>query len=69
MQNGEDALEFIEKSNPDITFLDIHMPDLSSMEISENLDSQQKLFPLFHTNVVFISFSRQLVSEREGQLV
>ena len=36
-ENGEEALELIEKHRPDIAFLDIKMPGLSGMEVSKRV--------------------------------
>jgi len=36
-ENGQEALELIEKNRPDIAFLDIRMPGLSGMEVAKNV--------------------------------
>lgn len=36
--NGEEAVELITNSNPDLVFLDIQMPDMTGFEVLEQLD-------------------------------
>lgn len=45
--DGEDALALLLKLKPDVAFLDISMPGLTGMEISESLDG--KIFVVFIT--------------------
>jgi len=37
-RSGSEALEMIQKTRPDVAFLDIHMPDLSGLEVARHLD-------------------------------
>lgn len=37
-RSGSEALEMIQKERPDVAFLDIHMPDLSGLEVARHLD-------------------------------
>ena len=48
--NGEKALEKIEKLSPDMVFLDIEMPGLTGLEILEKIKSRQ-----LHTFAVIVS--------------
>lgn len=45
--NGEEAIELIDKKNPDLVFLDIQMPGMTGFEVLENIS----LVP----NVVFVT--------------
>jgi two-component system LytT family response regulator len=39
--NGREAVAAIERLAPDVVFLDIHMPELSGMEVAESLPSER----------------------------
>ena len=40
--NGRQALEQVEKGNPDLVLLDVMMPDMSGFEVAQNLKSNPK---------------------------
>lgn len=44
--NGEDALEIIEKENPDVVFTDIKMPIMSGMELIERIRERDSHLPI-----------------------
>jgi len=48
-ENGLDALEHIQKLNPDIVFLDIEMPGLTGLEVAGNLDKKNMPSLVFAT--------------------
>lgn len=39
--DGQDALDFVERLNPDIVFLDIRMPGLSGLEVAAEIDKHE----------------------------
>ena len=46
---GADALAQIARLSPDVAFLDIHMPDLSGLEVARNLDRESPPAVVFVT--------------------
>jgi len=46
---GGDALALIEKHKPDVAFLDIHMPDLSGLEVARHLSLEEMPVVVFVT--------------------
>lgn len=42
-ENGEEAIEKINKMRPDLIFLDIQMPEINGFEVLRNLDYQPKV--------------------------
>ena len=42
-KNGSDAIKQIEKSKPDLLFLDVHMPGLNGFDVLENISYQPKV--------------------------
>ena len=51
-QNGRDALNFVQKSEPDLILLDIMMPDMDGYEVCERL---KKDFSARHIPVIFLT--------------
>jgi two-component system LytT family response regulator len=47
--SGAEALSMIEARRPDVAFLDIHMPDLSGLEVARNLRSADAPLVVFVT--------------------
>ncbi|MHA7967334.1 response regulator [Paenibacillus sp. CAU 1782] len=50
LQNPVEAMELAERFKPQVAFLDIHMPELSGLQVAEQL---QERFP--HVNIVFLT--------------
>ena len=48
-KNGAEALAVIAKSRPDVAFLDIHMPDLSGLEVARHLKGEDAPIVVFVT--------------------
>lgn len=48
-QNGLEALEFIEKNEPDIVFLDIQMPQMGGIAVASNLEDNPDIRIVFVT--------------------
>jgi two-component system response regulator AlgR len=48
-RGGAEALEMIEKLGPDVVFLDIHMPDLSGLEVARSLKGARAPIVVFVT--------------------
>lgn len=42
-KNGTEAIEQIEKKNPELLFLDVHMPGINGFEVLENLSYQPRV--------------------------
>jgi two-component system LytT family response regulator len=48
-KGGGEALEMIAKTHPDVAFLDIHMPDLSGLEVARHLRDEDAPVVVFVT--------------------
>lgn len=48
-KNGAEALAVIAKAKPDVAFLDIHMPDLSGLEVARHLKGEHAPIVVFVT--------------------
>jgi two-component system LytT family response regulator len=48
-RGGAEAIEMIEKLGPDVVFLDIHMPDLSGLEVARSLKGTRAPIVVFVT--------------------
>lgn len=48
-KNGSEALALIAKTKPDVAFLDIHMPDLSGLEVARHLKGEDAPVIVFVT--------------------
>ncbi len=46
VSNGDEGLQAIESSKPDIVLLDLRMPDTSGIEVLKNIRLQNKLLPV-----------------------
>jgi len=51
-QNGQQALNFVRKNEPDLILLDIMMPDMDGYEVCEEI---KKDFSLSHIPVIFLT--------------
>ena len=51
-QNGQQALNFVKKNDPDLILLDIMMPDMDGFEVCERL---KKDFPVQHSPIIFLT--------------
>jgi len=61
-ENGSEALEIIEKQQPDIAFLDIKMPGLSGLEVAKGITT--------HCRVVFITaYDQYAIEAFEGEAI
>ena len=49
VRGGVEALEAIQKRRPDVAFLDIHMPDLSGLEVARHLTGEEAPIVVFVT--------------------
>jgi len=48
-RSGGEALEMVQRLTPDVVFLDIHMPDLSGLEVARHLTSDDAPIVVFVT--------------------
>ena len=48
-KNGGEALQMIEEKRPEVAFLDIHMPDLSGLEVARHLKGDEAPVVVFVT--------------------
>lgn len=56
-ENGEDAIELINKINPDLIFLDIHLPDMDAFELLNSIqDIPQIIFTTAYDEYAMQSF-------------
>ena len=62
--NGQEALELIAKSRPDLVLLDINMPVLDGFGFLEKLPREQRSFPI----VILTNFDDQANRDRGAKL-
>jgi two-component system LytT family response regulator len=48
-RNGREAIDSIEKHDPDLVFLDVQMPDLDGFDVLQNLDAERLPLIIFVT--------------------
>ena len=48
-RNGREAIDSVEKHNPDLVFLDVQMPDLDGFDVLQNLNAQRLPLIIFVT--------------------
>lgn len=65
-QNGEEALEIIQKENPELVFLDVMMPKMNGMEVCRRVKKELKLDKVF---IVLLTAKGQELDRQKGQEV
>ena len=65
-ENGEIALEIIQKENPKLVFLDVMMPKMNGMEVCRRVKKELELKDVF---VVLLTAKGQELDRQRGQEV
>jgi len=65
-ENGEIALEIIEKENPKLVFLDVMMPKMNGMEVCRRVKKELELKDVF---IVLLTAKGQELDRQRGQEV
>ena len=65
-ENGEIALEFIQKENPKLVFLDVMMPKMNGMEVCRRVKKELELKDVF---IVLLTAKGQELDRQRGQEV
>jgi two-component system alkaline phosphatase synthesis response regulator PhoP len=65
-ENGEIALEIIEKENPKLVFLDVMMPKMNGMEVCRRVKKELALKDVF---IVLLTAKGQELDRQRGQEV
>ena len=65
-ENGEIALEIIQRENPKLVFLDVMMPKMNGMEVCRRIKKELKLDNVF---VVLLTAKGQELDRQKGQEV
>jgi DNA-binding response OmpR family regulator len=65
-QNGEEALEIIQKEKPQLVFLDVMMPKMNGMEVCRKVKKELKLENVF---IVLLTAKGQELDRLKGQEV
>jgi len=65
-ENGEIALEIIEKENPKLVFLDVMMPKMNGMEVCRRVKKELQLKDIF---IVLLTAKGQELDRQRGQEV
>ena len=63
-QNGEEALQEIQKQKPDVLILDIHMPVLDGFQVMEKLPKQERTYPV----IMLTNFADDTTKARAQEL-
>src|SRR6188474_2435654 len=63
-ENGEIALEIIQRENPQLVFLDVMMPKMNGMEVCRRVKKELKLPNIF---IVLLTAKGQEVDRQKGQ--
>ena len=65
-ENGEIALEIIQKENPQLVFLDVMMPKMNGMEVCRRVKKELGLHNVF---IVLLTAKGQELDRQKGQEV
>ena len=65
-ENGEIALEIIQKENPKLVFLDVMMPKMNGMEVCRRIKKELQLNNVF---IVLLTAKGQELDRQRGQEV
>ena len=65
-ENGEIALEIIQKENPKLVFLDVMMPKMNGMEVCRRVKKELELKDIF---IVLLTAKGQELDRQRGQEV
>jgi two-component system alkaline phosphatase synthesis response regulator PhoP len=65
-ENGEEALEIIQKENPQLVFLDVMMPKMNGMEVCRRVKKELGLDNIF---IVLLTAKGQELDRQKGQEV
>lgn len=65
-ENGEQALEIIQKENPQLVFLDVMMPKMNGMEVTRRVKKELLLDKVF---IVLLTAKGQELDRLKGQEV
>ncbi len=65
-ENGEIALEIIQKENPKLVFLDVMMPKMNGMEVCRRVKKELELNDVF---IVLLTAKGQELDRQKGQEV
>lgn len=65
-ENGEDALELIQKENPSLVFLDVMMPKMNGMEVCKRVKQDLGLKNIY---IVLLTAKGQELDRQRGQEV
>ncbi|MDQ6756885.1 MAG: response regulator [Bacteroidota bacterium] len=65
-ENGEQALEIIQKENPQLVFLDVMMPKMNGMEVCRNVKKELSLNNVF---IVLLTAKGQELDRLKGEEV
>ncbi len=59
-ENGFDALQYLEENTPDLIIMDVNMPYINGLEVSENIKNQENLQ---HIPIILMSSFEEDISE------
>ncbi len=62
-ENGEQALEVIQREEPDLVFLDVMMPKMNGMEVCQKV---KKELNLSHVYIILLTAKGQEVDRQKG---
>ena len=65
-ENGEEALEIIQKENPQLVFLDVMMPKMNGMEVCRRVKKELSLDKVF---IVLLTAKGQELDRQKGHEV
>jgi two-component system, OmpR family, alkaline phosphatase synthesis response regulator PhoP len=62
-ENGEQALQIIEKERPNLVFLDVMMPKMNGMEVCQKVKKELKLSEVY---IILLTAKGQEVDRQKG---